>query len=779
MPKQTLYLLHYNNYYNRIVKYSPLLSDYEEYIEDSLTQTNFNPGDEITTSHVISWTKTGDPDYLLVVDENGNIESRWFIMTMNRLMKNQYQLALQRDVMADYYNDILSSTCYIEKANIPSDDDMIFNSEGIQFNQIKQSETKLYDKTKTPWIVGYVASNSITDNQFNKVHTINFQTGDIPLDNYDQLLEWQSNPPQILKGDPTYITKVAYSYKSGLSYKNKYYTFETTPGQSASNYGDKKDGSSNIGMGSDIPQTAAIELAQAFTTNKLSLQSKVLAGFNLNATDTFNNYNNRIVRDPTTGYTYQISISYRDKSSVEQGINYTGTGSVPAEYQGIYDEIKRVINTCPTVHMSNTSAPNTIAIRYNTSEVIVSLTRVEYGDISIDLSSTVGRPILNDSPYYMFAMPYNDENLQLAIQLKIDSQSFILDIQVLPYCPVQDYYDNTGVLHLPTQTGYYVPIKYKDTIGSYLFWCTKSRGTFDIPYQIDITDYKISNECDTYRLCSPNGNGQFEFSAAMNRGVTKFNVDWYYRPIDPYIHMNPDFNGLYGNDFDDFRGLILNGDFSIPEMNDQWTNYQIQNKNYQNIFDREVQNLRINQKMQRIQNIVGAITGAGTGAISGAAGSSFIPGISTGVGAAIGGSLSLAGGIADIFIGERMMREQREFKEDMYNYQIGNIQAIPQSVAKTGCLVNNNKLVPYLEYYSCTETEKQLLRNMIKYNGMTVGRIGKISEYSSNGQSPCPVQAMLIEIEARLDTHVVQEINNRLQAGIRYDQQNIFDEEVA
>jgi hypothetical protein len=82
--------------------------------------------------------------------------------------------------------------------------------------------------------------------------------------------------------------------------------------------------------------------------------------------------------------------------------------------------------------------------------------------------------------------------------------------------------------------------------------------------------YKLSNELDVYRLCSPNYNGLFEWSNVKNDRTDKFNIDCTLRPYNPYIHVTPVFktSGLYGQDFDDQRGLICQGDFSIPIIND-------------------------------------------------------------------------------------------------------------------------------------------------------------------------------------------------------------------
>lgn len=85
-----------------------------------------------------------------------------------------------------------------------------------------------------------------------------------------------------------------------------------------------------------------------------------------------------------------------------------------------------------------------------------------------------------------------------------------------------------------------------------------------------IEDIKASNECDTYRLCSPNYNGVFEFSVAKNgNNVNGFHADCTYRPYNPYIYVHPNFSGLYKQNYEDARGLICGGEFSLGILNDQ------------------------------------------------------------------------------------------------------------------------------------------------------------------------------------------------------------------
>ena len=77
-------------------------------------------------------------------------------------------------------------------------------------------------------------------------------------------------------------------------------------------------------------------------------------------------------------------------------------------------------------------------------------------------------------------------------------------------------------------------------------------------------------------------------NAAKNGGVSFFNIDCTYKPYNPYIHVNPNFGRLYGGDFDDSRGLIVGGDFSLPQTTSAWESYQLSNKNFQASFDRQI-----------------------------------------------------------------------------------------------------------------------------------------------------------------------------------------------
>lgn len=375
---------------------------------------------------------------------------------------------------------------------------------------------------------------------------------------------------------------------------------------------------------------------------------------------------------------------------------------------------------------------------------------------------------------------------------------------------ILDHADNTKVLN-------------------YVFWAYESRGTIDVPVLTNQDNYyqyitevnskvlrkKISSESEMFRLCSPNYAGLFEYSAAKNNdellgkwktvdGVSVFepriryiNVDYTYRPGNPYIHLNPLFKGedqgaVYGKDWNDARGLICSGDFSLGYIVDAYRNYQIQNANFQAIFDRQIQNLDINNAIAKeqtqfasIMSAIGApVGGAVTGGLAGAKAGGAYGAIA---GAAVGATGGAAGGLIGYQLNmdwlERQQQETRDYSIDMYNYHLGNIKALPYSVSKTDCLTENSRLVPFLEVYESTEAEIQNLMNVIKYNGMTVMLVDKPINYlgTENYQDNYEISVNLHEkacyyIKAKLimnneqalddDFHIVDAIYAELDKGI-------------
>ena len=133
----TLYILNYNNYFNRQVKREASIDDYlvsTYYSDVKIDNVSFNPGDGINTTQIVNSPVLGD--YAVLYDNiSKKIVSRWFILDAKRTLSGQYSLSLRRDVFVDNYDAIIGSPAMINRAYLDNDDPYIFKREKYKYNQ--------------------------------------------------------------------------------------------------------------------------------------------------------------------------------------------------------------------------------------------------------------------------------------------------------------------------------------------------------------------------------------------------------------------------------------------------------------------------------------------------------------------------------------------------------------------------------------------------------------------------------------------------------------------
>ena len=284
----------------------------------------------------------------------------------------------------------------------------------------------------------------------------------------------------------------------------------------------------------------------------------------------------------------------------------------------------------------------------------------------------------------------------------------------------------------------------------------------------DALSRKLANECDVLRLVSQNYSAIFEFSPAKSGGVDGFLADCTYKPWSPYIHILPKLKGLYGDNFvsiDDARGLICGGDMSLPQLSNAWANYQLQNKTYQEMFDRQIKNMDvqndINKQNAKWQLALAPLTGGSIGASAGAQFGQQAA-IAGGIAGFVGGGITAGIDYANTI---KMMEENRQYAIDMYGYNLQNIQAIPTSLTKTSALTYNTRVWPFIEYYTCTDAERAALKDKIKYNGMTIMKVGQLNNYPLGEDNFYKGQLIRLP-DVRIDGHMAFEIYNELNKGV-------------
>lgn len=397
-------------------------------------------------------------------------------------------------------------------------------------------------------------------------------------------------------------------------------------------------------------------------------------------------------------------------------------------------------------------------------------TNLSFQEVSVPSSSTLtmqgGHINTDDAPYNIFALRYNELNMKVAQKIAEIGNEYVYDLQILPYFPRRDIVGPEGIeTDLLVEDSDYFAIKQDDTEIDRLYWIPKSSDTFIIEQRIEgpqtADEIKISNETEFIRITSPNYNGTFDMSVAKNQGIDHFIVSFTYKPYSPYIQVSPNFKGLYGSDFGDARGLICNGDFSIATMTDQWQSFQIQNKNYRDIFDTKIDTMDETHRLSRIsEGISMASTATAIGMGAGIMSGNPIIG-------AVAGAGALGGGIADMAFQESIYQKNRQSQIDVFNYELGNIKARPKSLNGISAYNVNNKFFPFIEYYSATPEEKEMLANKLKYEGMTIMSIGKMRDYVGARSEFNYIKGYLIQVGAVSDDfHMADAIGAEIERGV-------------
>lgn len=795
-----LYLLSYNNYLNRTLKYLDNIEEYAEYDSIVFSNINFNPNDEVTTEQILNVGDYDTFDYLVVESqETGKIVSRWFVIDKTRIRSGQWKLTLRRDVVVDYWNVIKSAPCFIEKASLAFEDPRIFNSEDMSFNQIKTAETLLKDRSKCAWIVGYYAkdqsikgddSSNVGTIATNNVLDIPFIQIDTTLDNWKFYNLTNLSPTQApLKVYHDFI----YRYNvngSPLLDQNAGYTIDiSSPAQvNVTRIGFFRVTTSLTAVESYSNKTIlSNEFKKVITESQINNLNSIASTY-MSSQDVLANelltYHGKTIRT-IDGKVYNIRV--KETHTTDTQTNLEINSNLFLSMKQISDQVKN-----NGVITGNPNDKSFVLINSNYNYTI-ELEELVAEELTYDMATST-KLITTDAPYNIFAIPYGEidvysdytqegevnlckTNAEIAVNaamaIQKNNPGIVYDIQILPYCPVQGLIID-GKIYF-TSVEQYSTIKKGEEIKGVIINVPSSRFEFNIINAIPTADSaierKVNNQCDKWRLASPNYNTYFDFSVEMNNGINYFNVDCEYKPYSPYIHINPNFKGLYGQDFNDPRGLVCGGDYSIAAVIDQWQQYQIQNKNFQNIFDRQIENMNVVNSVQREKEIWSVVAGTLQGATSGVMAGAMAGG---GGAALAGGLVGLTGsaltGAADIRLNEKLRNEALDFTKDNFGYQLGNIQALPNTLSRISAFNNNNKLFPVLEYYTCTEVEKEALRNKIKYNGMTVMTIGSLEDYVTDGDyiKGKIIKLPLLKDDFHVANTIVYEINQGLyiQGGL-------------
>lgn len=814
----TLILLKYKNYFNREAKREDSIQAYMDNSNGYLIvdDYDFNPADGVDTKVTIGGEGYDfiESNYILVCDGD-TIVSRWYIMDADRTRYGQYKLNLHRDVIVDYLDTFMNEDMYVEKATVRDESPLIFNDEGVQFNKIKQKEYLLKDNTDVAWICGYIArkefggSGDPTGTVAITAETIPDFTIEGPISSFDfsngqKVYSMESNQMYI----PVEMTGTTVNTTITL------YPGKTTGHNIACNFVDTKKDYTYYGI--RLPNLLNQGYYASFQDHIRDFIAKLNEGiypsYAIDARN-YSHYQDRIDEDA-----FELLSTYKDRYVQASDGLFKVTYS-----EEIIDDDGEIIDRAPGSHYTYNTIKNAVIsssgsvsdygagiIKYKIVKRTVSIVQVNSGTYDISIPGPDSRYQLKDAPYDMFCIPCPIDKEKVTVKstgtesfaeitmtrgqaitfaqgIAEQLGTFIYDIQLLPFCPLSVNVDNHKVIDIVADSAYRYTMITQTVSGQtenkgVIIWSLASNGhieylfTSEHMYKIfKIDNLKISNQTDKIRLCSGSYNSAFEMIPARNVlegedvGIWQFSADFTYIPYNSYIHVYPYFSRLYGDNFEDCRGLVDQNDKSISYLSDAWAQYQINNKTYLNSFDRDIQNMDTQRKYSRIQDIASAFSGTVQGAAQGALLSAGSP-----AGAIAGAVGSAAAAAADYYVNEKLFEESKSYARDKFEYSLENVRALPQTISKMTSYTKNNKVFPVVEMYSCTDEEKYLLAQKIRNEGMTVNAIGTIAYYLQNSWSYAGVsdrgfiRGRFYKLNVDDDFHLTSAIEKEMEKGIYF-----------
>ena len=394
-------------------------------------------------------------------------------------------------------------------------------------------------------------------------------------------------------------------------------------------------------------------------------------------------------------------------------------------------------------------------------------------DITTDVDSPSNRTHLTEQPYDMF-MLINESNISYKVglnsyvsnhEVNINMAEAICqaygtasyDIQIVPFNPMRGTILADGSLNFYDFDVHEIKDADNNVVGHYVM-CSTADLKFTLEkdeLKLQPTDYKKDYNLKEYRLCSPNQETMFEFSPAMNNGVTTWEITANYRPYASYMKIQPTWGGLYGesnyNGLTDFRGLVYNSSLCVTQLNDAYSNYIANNKNFQQLFDNQINTLTKQQDIQ-INALEDTL------------------GLRSFTGMPIGSILRVIGGAKDIEMNRELNNLAISKMDTDFKYQMDNIKSMPHTVKKMTAINGDTRVFPFIEIYSASLVEENSFDLKIRYTGMTIMTTGYIYNYLKDDEEVF-IQADLIRLdlsrsEETADNHIANEIASELAKGL-------------
>lgn len=786
-------LLNFESYYTRRIKLYNTISEYADYVITTYNNINFIYNDGVNTTQILNYNPAQydnqEPTYVLIQDYDTGELSRWFVINSIRTRKGQYQLSLHRDLIADNIDNVLSATTYVERGYCDDIlDPAFYNEESILIDKPLNSVYELRDDSQAAWLVAYVAgtnsaiSKEKIDDKTWEDTTVNYTTGQIiyqyeDTTNYDSFSSfWKAklgisdiNSSVIDTNVPSYATFHVHTVQdTGGSwefsrYIYRHYSVDINESRlvnslyvSFSSSGARPDWEW-VYSGDDIlpdtghfytpdALTALNDITQSFPSSDLLRLKSIPSGYYM-----INGVTYYLSSEDGYDVTKRRWPSDLDNSNSPQLMSILNNyfhfpnideGSISKSLGAYLYTISRQYRLTPSPTLSTSTFK--ISKSRNTGN-------------SYDILCTPIN-VRGDRTIYCNGKTYTADN---AINLyKAFSQywgtSPVYDVQILPFCPVSyitPYATDESQLRFNvknmtaerdyTLTEEGIPVFYINTTDREFeinrVWRANNNIdsiTFPNWSTIGGSYMKTKYMAADYKLYSPNFNSEYVIPLMKNGGLNRIHVDMTCLPNQPWIRVRPVWEGLNGINYDDAKGLILGGSYSLTQLTNAWTEYQYTNINYQNIQDSTIQYQQAQYDITNQKNLISGALNTVSSTISGAVGGALVGGIP----GAIAGGLASAGAsigglVADQYYDKKSQQLTIDYSQEQFALQTGNVKAQTSTISRLTAVNSNFKYFPQLLVYVANDKDIDALDAKWENCGMSIGRIGKLINYLNEGKN--------------------------------------------
>lgn len=830
----------FNNYANRTSLMYQTINLYPKAAYQATINFNPNDGEKTSLvlmykDNVLAAPVNIEPDYAIVCDNSDKIESRWYVTESSRLSDSKFRIVLKRDIASDYKSEIMNSVAFVKRGWVNSSNPLIFNSENGNYSQILRERVDLKDKSGKGGYVAFLAPNFLQENvdkanfdiASNTSTTLKFNS---PTETHTGNYKFcYGADPNDTTPKPVFMRNYNKWGFSGTSTGNHSYIYFTIGVRALGNvntytndkyaivvWEDGTAGYDTIPQGTDVhggtfpdfvlPETGA----RLYLTDGELHNIATVCAYALHTLMWDSDYIDEYVFSLTNGQNGDVPTMRFMASRIDSLASVALANDVYALDLDLYTSDEKKYTEIMTGTLRTTfenviinTIQHYLKISAAVSEKCPANKRAEltyhYHIANFHWrrtsTSTLKLPntgaLVQNSPYYMLFIPEANTKMkcdgktwtqqvdayQIYNQLQVTFNSFIYDVQRVPYTPYALDIEDDGTVVLPNESQIGFAKNAAGEIEACAYFCNQDTFWFNIEPTSTYLDelkgqkdlnVKIQSETTLLRLCSMDGSSSININGAKNLGLSKLCVNCRYAPYQSYISLQPQWSMFYGAEIGlkDTRGLNLTSTNSVTRTSNQWQDYVLQNQNYQDIFNRQIQSMDAQFDIQADKAVRDMVFGLINTGIS--AGMSSNPG--SAAGNLIHGGLNLiqqGQGYSDMV---DSFRERRSLSVDMFNLQNGNIKARADTLTKVNAMSPIYNTWPYIEIYTTTPEEKTALTTYITEFSMNIGAMtNQLSAYVTNNPNTRKfIQADIIRMSGKMDSHLAEEIRSLISEGVYY-----------